>query len=202
MKKKYIIGIIITILIIILGFGLYFFFMKDDKPKDNKDAEKFASEYTQVTKDNVFVYRNAKEIIAILENGTGVVYLGFPECPWCQTYVKHLNDTAKNIGLEKIYYFNIAEDRKNNTEDYKKIVSIIKNQLQFDDEGKERIYVPHVSIVKEGKVVGYDYETSKDTKGFTDPNEYWSKDRLDALKLKLHNYMKEVVNKDCSPCEV
>ena len=202
MKKKYIIGLLVAILVIGLGIGLYFFLNKDNKTKDSGDAKKFASEYTKVGNDNVFVYRNAKEIIAILEKGTGVVYLGFPECPWCQIYVTHLNDAAKNLGIEKIYYFNIAEDRKNNTEDYQKIVSLIKNQLQFDDEGKERIYVPHVSIVKKGVAVGYDYETSLDTKGFSDPTLYWAEDRVSALKLKLHNYMKEVLNEDCKPCEV
>ena len=45
-------------------------------------------------------------IVKILEHGTGVVYLGFPECPWCQAYVPMLNEVADIEGLEKIYYFN------------------------------------------------------------------------------------------------
>ena len=201
MKKKYIISIIIAILIIGLGIGIYLC-LKDDDTKTNSDAIKFASEYTTVTKDNVFVYRNAKEIINILEHGTGVVYLGFPECPWCQTYVKYLNEVAINIGVEKIYYFNILEDRTNNTEDYKKIVSLLENQLQYDEEGNERIFVPHVTIVREGKLVGYDFETSKDTLGFTLPNDYWNEEKVTDLKEKLHSYMLEVIKDDCLSCDV
>ena len=45
------------------------------------DAAKFASEYTEVPKDNVFVYKNSDEIINIIKHGTGVVYIGFPSCP-------------------------------------------------------------------------------------------------------------------------
>ena len=65
------------------------------------DSKKFASEYTQVQEYNVFTYRSEDEIIKILEHGTGIVYLGFPECPWCQAYVKYLNETAKRCQYRK-----------------------------------------------------------------------------------------------------
>ena len=84
--------------------------------------EKFSAEYHEVAKNNVFVYRNIDEIINILEKGTGIVYLGFPECKWCQRYTKYLNEVAMDMGISKIYYYNIREDRKLNTENYQKIV--------------------------------------------------------------------------------
>ena len=65
------------------------------------DNIKFSKEYTSVNADNVFVYRNINEIINILDNGTGIVYLGFPECKWCQAYVPYLNEVAKENNLEK-----------------------------------------------------------------------------------------------------
>ena len=74
----------------------------------NIDGKKFAEEYTSVTKDNVFVYRSAEEIINILEHGTGVVYLGFPECPWCTAYVPYLNEVAKANDVDKVYYYKVC----------------------------------------------------------------------------------------------
>lgn len=65
------------------------------------DAVKFSEEYDTVSKDNVFVYRSLSEINKILENGSGIVYLGFPECPWCKRYVVYLNEVAKDEGAEK-----------------------------------------------------------------------------------------------------
>ena len=103
--------------------------------KEISDSERFAKEYTELTTDNYFVYRNSEEIIKILEHGTGVVYLGFPECPWCKAYVPMLNEVADIEGLEKIYYYNILEARKNNTEDYQKMVEILSDYLQYDSEG-------------------------------------------------------------------
>ena len=117
-KNVYIIFGIIAVLILIIS--LSFLFKKDKM----SDAERFAKEY-DFTVNNVFVYRNLDEINKILENGTGVVYLGFPECPWCRGYIPYLNEVAINEHLDKIYYFNILNDRKNNTSGYKKTALVL-----------------------------------------------------------------------------
>lgn len=192
-KKLFIIGAILVVLGLILS---YFFLIKKG---DNKESgrEKFKSEYTNVTSDNPFVYRNVDQIINILEKGTGVVYLGFPECPWCQAYVPYVEEVAKKVGIDKVYYFNIKEDRKNNTEEYQKIVKILDVYLSNDDEGNKRIYVPAIIVVQNGKIVEFDDETSKDTKGYKTPEEYWKNENLDALKTKLEKSFNEIKSTVC-----
>ena len=198
MKKKIIIFIGIVILLVGIICGVLFL------NKDTKltDAEKFSKEYTTVDENNVFVYRDIEEIINIMEHGTGIVYLGFPECPWCQTYVKYLNEVAKEVGIEKIYYFNILEDRQNNTDEYKRIIELLKENLQFEDEGKERIFVPNVSFHINGRLIGNDYETSKDTHDFDNPEDYWNEDEVKDLKTKLKQYMIQIKNANevCTDC--
>ena len=170
------------------------------KEEKETDAKKFAKEYTQITEDNYFVYRTSDEIIKILENGTGVVYLGFPECPWCQSYVKMLNEVADIEGLEKIYYLNILEDRKNNTENYQKIVEILKDHLQYDDEGNKKVFVPAVIVVSKGEIIGFNDETSYDTKGFENPEDYWTEDEVSDLKLNLTDMINQVLDNKCTDC--
>ena len=92
MKKK-IILVISIILIVLLVTTLII----TSNISSKTDAEEFSEEYKGVPVDNVFVYRNIDEIIKILEKGTGIVYLGFPECPWCQKYVVYLNEVAKTV---------------------------------------------------------------------------------------------------------
>ncbi len=163
------------------------------------DAAKFASEYTEVPKDNVFVYKNSDEIINIIKHGTGVVYIGFPSCPWCQRYAKYLNEVAKDKGIDTIYYYDIADDRKNNTAAYQEIVGLISGFLQYDDEGQPRIYVPDALFIENGNIVANDYESSKDTAGLSDPNEYWTNERVVALKNRLGGYMQAVL--DAGGCD-
>lgn len=202
MKKKYlIIGIVLLILI---GLGLFFLLNRGDEEEiiEKTDAGRFAEEYTMVNEDNVFMYRTIDEIIKIMKNGTGVVYLGFPECPWCQSYVTYLNDVAKEVGIKEIYYYNILEDRKNNTEEYQEIVKLLGDALEYDEEGNHRIYVPNVSFHVNGKLIGNDLETAYDTKGFDKPEDYWTDKEVSELKETLKNYMGSVKSalNTCTDC--
>ncbi len=200
-KGKIIFGIILIIILGLLIFGFVRYLDNKGEEIDTKtDAQKFVSEYTKVSIDNVFVYKNVDEIIKILEHGTGIVYLGFPECPWCQEYVYYLNEVAKENGVKKIYYFNILEDRNDNTENYLKIVDLLNNYLQYDEEGNKKIYVPAVIAIKDGKILGFDDETAWNTKGYETPEEYWKNEDLEGLKNKFIKMFKDIEQNVCTDC--
>lgn len=205
MKDKKIILASACALIALLIVGGFLLFNKPDKKEENKptptaDAIKFKEEYTKVNDDNVFVYRSIEDIIKILENGKGIVYLGFPECPWCQAYVPYLNDVAKEVGISKIYYYNILNDRKEETDNYKKILGLLGEYVEYDSEGNKRIYAPTVIFVDDGKIVGMDSETAKDTKGFKNPEDYWTEEEVKDLKDKLKSLAEQVKESTCSDC--
>lgn len=205
MKDKKIILTSTCALIALLIVGGFLVFNKPDKREEKKptptaDAIKFKGEYTKISDDNVFVYRDMEEIIKILENGRGIVYLGFPECPWCQAYVPYLNDVAKEVGISKIYYYNILNDRKEETDNYKKILELLGEYVEYNDEGNKRIYAPTVIFVDNGKIIGMDSETAKDTKGFEKPEDYWTDEEVKDLKTRLRNLAEQVKDSTCSDC--
>ena len=195
MKKywKLILGVLVLICLVI---GLVLIFTNSEKVED---SELFASEYTQVDEDNVFVYKSAKEIIQILENGTGVVYLGFPECKWCQAYVPYLDEVAKENNIDKIYYFNIREDREKNTADYKKIVELTNDFLLYNDEGEKRVFVPDVYVVLDGEILSHNNETSMITEDIL-PIDYWTDEKLDNLKKTLKEMFTPLSSRSCTTC--
>lgn len=191
-----------VILIVILGIGGYFVFKKTNNSEVNEDAKRFKEQYSEVADDNVFVYKNVDEIMEIMKHGTAVVYLGYPECPWCQAYVKYLNEVAKEVGLDKIYYCNTKEVKEQNMDKYQELIKILEKHLQYNNEGKKWIYVPNVSFHIEGNIIGNDYETSKDTHGLKDPKEYWTDEEVKDLKDTLKRYIKEVYDATqvCTDC--
>ena len=197
MKKKVIIIVITAILLIALAVSLFLILNKEE---DISDAAKFAEEYTNVEEDNVFLYRNADEIIRILENGTGVVYLGFPECKWCQKYVTYLNEAAKENDITRIYYFDILDDRSENTSEYQQIVSLLEEYLEYDEEGNKRVFVPAVIVVDKGEIVGFDDETSLDTHDLDDPEEYWTEEEVNDLMSRLATMFDYVNDGTCNEC--
>ena len=194
MKKKVIIIVITAILLIALAVSLFLILNKEE---DISDAAKFAEEYTNVEEDNVFLYRNADEIIRILENGTGVVYLGFPECKWCQKYVTYLNEAAKENDITRIYYFDILDARSKNTSEYQQIVSLLEEYLEYDEEGNKRVFV---IVVDKGEIVGFDDETSLDTHDLDDPEEYWTEEEVNDLMSRLATMFDYVNDGTCNEC--
>ncbi|MBR3257259.1 hypothetical protein IKG02_03155 [Candidatus Saccharibacteria bacterium] len=168
--------------------GLAFYIIKCNET----DASRFASEYSLVGEDNVYVYKTGKEAIDVIENGTGIVFLGFPSCPWCQNYAMLLNNLAKEYGIKTIYYHDTYDDWKNDTEEYKKLTSLLSERLQYDNVGNHHLYVPNVTFVVNGEIVGNDWETSKDHLDAETPEEYWTEERISAWKEKVSPYFEKV----------
>ena len=189
------------LIFVVGGVACYLLFVDDGVPnvdETTKDNYKFSVEYTKVPMDNVFIYKTEEEIINFLETGTGIVYLGFPECPWCQSYVVYLNEVAKDSGIEKIYYLNIKDMRSNNTPNYQKIVSLLSDILPNDENGNKKVYVPQVVFVKKGNVVAGDNETSMISDGT--PLEYWTSENIANLKQKLVGYINAAGLTYCTSC--
>lgn len=195
--------IIKDIFLIVAGIAMIVAFViignnTESEPKET-DASKFAKEYTEVGENNVFVYKTGKEIVEILENGTGIVYLGFPECQWCQAYIKMVDEVATDLEVKTIYYFNIKEDRANNTKVYQDIVKILDTNLEKNDEGNRRVYVPDITFVKNGEIIAHDNETSTISGDIT-PTDYWTDEKVMSLKNKLRENMALVVTESCESC--
>lgn len=141
------------------------------------DAANFRKDYPQVDTDNRYVYAKPAEILDIFEKGDGLVFLGFPECPWCQQLAPIVDEAAKAEGLDKIYYLNIREARESNDELYKALVDKLDDYLEKDENGEPRIYVPDVTAFRGGEVVGrFKQESPGDGEKAT-PANFWTEER-------------------------
>ena len=127
MNKKTI--AVVSVIIILCGAAAWLWYNRQHTAEQPKtpptnvpDAAKFKSEYTRVAADNRFVYASDKGILDIFDSGSGVVFLGFPQCPWCQHLSEHVDRAARAEGVDKIYYLNIRDARANNSDVYQKLV--------------------------------------------------------------------------------
>ena len=141
------------------------------------DAAHFKAAYSRVADDNRFVFASAGEVLEKFESGSGLIFLGFQQCPWCQQLVPIVDAAAKAEGLDKIYYLDIRHARETNDDTYKKLVEKLKPHLRTDQNGQPRVYVPDVTALKEGHVVGHFLqETIVDGEKVT-PDTYWTRER-------------------------
>lgn len=191
-KSAVIIVAIVAMFSVFIGYKYY----KDDNVVVNENARKFKNEYealnnkanetngkkypfVKVVNESVVKYSSYEEILEVLKTGTGVIYLGYPECPWCRNLVPIMLSAATEAELDTIYYLNIKEDRdllmldsnKNiivEKEGNKKYFQLVDALDEILDEyvltdnngntvhtGNKRIFVPLLVYVKDGKIIGH-----------------------------------------------
>lgn len=238
-KNKLTIIIISVVIFLALIFSTVLIFVNKNKEVkvENTDALKIKEEYESLnnkksdsgktypkvtlSENNKFKYKSAKEIVNTLKSGTGLIYLGFPKCPWCRNAINVLN----YVDVNEIMYLDMANQRdeysikdgalaktKDGTKEYYEMLEILDDILDtyevLDDDGnklsvnEKRIYVPLVIGVKDGKIVGY----HKDTVTLSDnqsPYDLLTKKQQSDLKkiyddiiIKVNNDFCDIENKD------
>lgn len=198
MSKNVIKIIIAVVLIVVIAVGVFFIIDKNKDKKQNEnvteDMKKFKEEYEALNgKDNgsgnvyqtltipeynLIKYSSAEEIVELMDGGTGIVYLGFPICPWCRNTIPELITAATDAGVDTIYYLDMLEVRsawelqdgeavevKAGQPGYYDLLrvfaSVIEPYVLTDDAGNKfetgelRIYVPLVIFIKDGEIIGY-----------------------------------------------
>lgn len=217
MKKKLYI-IIGIILIVLAGLAVWYFgFSNGEEVKINEDAVKFKEEYEalngkksasgkvyqtlDIKEDSKIKYSNMDEVIEILENGTGLIYFGYPNCPWCRGMLPTLLETVDCSCLDNLYYMDMTDVRdtyeikngkpnkvKDGAKGYDKLLELLDEHL---DEytlqngkktvkvGEKRMYVPFIVAVKDGEVLDtYSTVTLDEGQTSYDPLTKKQKDEL------------------------
>lgn len=203
------------------------------------DAEKFKKEYeeyngqsigetkfvypkVEVDKKNPVKYASYEDVLELLTDGTGVIYLGYPTCPWCRNVVPVLIEAANEIGIEDIYYINMKDERdeikvkedgsleitNEGTKGYKKLLTrldaILEEYTLQDMHGntvsanEKRIYVPLVIFVREGEIVSYHVDTvESQTNPFVLLNEDQKNELMDIYISAMHKVLNDVCDSSC-----
>ncbi len=177
---------------VLLTFFLFLTGCTVEKIEDDieTDGIKFSKEYPVVSEDNLYEYTNYQNVYDLIENGTGVVYLGFPECDSCDVVVDVLNEVAKEKEVEKIYYYDFKEIKENNTDEYKELVKLLSDYINQDDNGEKIITAPTVIFINEGTIVGVYTNTinSDEKKIITDEEKEKVKSNFSSM---IDNVLKE-----------
>lgn len=130
-------------------------------------------QYMYVPESNPFVYVELSDLVYLLKSeGTGIFYLGFPNCPWCRNFVPVMIDAARSFGVTEIGYRNILYDRnilelrdgeiytvRDGDPYYYRLLEILGDLAPIytglEDDSIRRVFVPAVLFVREGNVIHY-----------------------------------------------
>ena len=188
----------------------------------NEDGHKIKS--IKISENNPIKYSNYDEVLSVIKEGTGIIYLGYPDCPWCRTALPVLLEAANDYKIDTIYYINMKNERDDyevkdgkivykkdengndikGTKGYFKLLKVLDSELDDyiitdkDDKeykvGEKRIYVPFIIFVQDGKIVGTHTSTVDSQESGYDD---LTDEQFDELNGIYANYIKELVNNYC-----
>ncbi|HLV50136.1 MAG TPA: hypothetical protein VKY25_04325 [Erysipelothrix sp.] len=123
-----------------------------------------------IPEDHRFVMSDEESILDIFNGGNGVIYFGFPECPWCRSALMVMQEAAKDVSLGKIHYLNVLDIRnelsldddgnvvvdKQGSDFYNQVLEYLGEHAPLypglEETGERRILVPLVVSVVEGEI--------------------------------------------------
>src|SRR5690606_11431913 len=147
-------------------------------------------EYPNVPEQNRYIRQSYDQIMERFEKGTGIVFLGFKECPWCQRATPILNEVAEEEKVS-IYYLDIRKLNNDDPSSYQALVRFLSPYLEKDEGGSYRIRTPDISFVKEGEIMWrYKMDTIPDEE--RSPTKYWTEDRIEQAKTNFRDQMKKL----------
>ena len=185
-KLQMVIYLIIFAILIVafIYIGMY------DFNTELPDNERFASEFNLVGEDNVFEYINATNALMVANGTKGIVLFGTINSEWVNYYASIVNDVAKEVGIDKIYYYDFVKNREDNNGTYEAIVERLSNYVTYNDYGVAEIYAPSLLVVCNDEVLLFDTETSF-REGNVAPSEYWNSFNINSKKAELKEIFQE-----------
>ena len=165
----------------------------------------------EIPEENPFVYAEMEDIERLFTEGTGVLYLGFPECPWCRTLIPVLVEAVQENGFDgDIFYYNALPDRdvrsldengevvveQEGTETYYRLLELLGDHIGpyegLDDPSIKRIYFPTTVFVKDGEILYVHIDTvESQTDGYEPLDERQHAELLSILTEGLDSLRAE-----------
>lgn len=198
MNKKSLIILLAVIGVMLVGAGWYVLANQQNSSETEQseavatDAGRFKEQYPEVADDNRYVYATSEQVLEVFERGDGLIFLGFPECPWCQQLAPLVDEAAKAEDLEQIYYLDIRQARVDNDETYQQLIDNLEEYLPKDEEGNPRISVPDVTVVLQGKIAGRFQQEPVEAGERVTPQTYWTDERRMRAVDQLRQLIREM----------
>lgn len=184
--KKSTILIIFLIILLAISFGIILKLNNQLNEQKNKtivessgksDAQKFKEEYEKINgrktsdnetynelninENNPMVYISLEELVDIINTeNEAYIYISSSFCPYCRATVETLLNVAKDLKIDKIYYYD--DTKQSQSDQYDNMLEKLEEKgVNFiNKDGKRKWGVPLILKTKNGQVISETRGTS------------------------------------------
>lgn len=145
-----------------------------------------------------------EEVLGLFRNGTGILYFGFPECPWCRTLLPVLSEVLTEHPGIALFCYDLRPERdeyrldengelqqiREGTAFYSRLLDILDGWIGayqgLDDDSLKRIYMPTLVFLKDGVIQSVHINTVDGQESGYDP-------LTDEQRAELKSILEEAV---------
>lgn len=153
------------------------FIVLSEKYADNsKQRVSVISDYYENTKADCYEVISGNKMISLLKSGKNIIFIGSSVSDYSRKYMEELDTIFKNLKIDKVYYYDINNDKLQENSNYYDIKELLNGYLVETDTVSNNLLSPSLYIVNDGKVMYYNVETSA-MKNTDTVKSYWTPEK-------------------------
>jgi len=152
-----------------------------EKYADNKDDHVITiNDYYQNINNSKYEIIRGSKLISLLQEGKSIIFIGSSTSEAAIKYIEELDPIIRKTGVDKIYYYDINNDKAQKNSNYYEIRELLKGSLITTDGSENNLLAPSLYIVDNGKVKYYNIETVA-IKNTDKIEDYWTQEKESAF---------------------
>lgn len=153
------------------------FIVLSEKYADNSEQRiSVISDYYENTKANCYEVISGNKMISLLKSGKNIIFIGSSVSDYSIKYMEELDAIFKNLKIDKVYYYDINNDKSQENSNYYDIKELLNGYLVETDTVSNNLLSPSLYILNDGKVMYYNVETSA-MKNTDTVKSYWTPEK-------------------------
>ena len=152
---------------------------------ENKDTEvKYITDYYKDLKSEKYEVINGTQMINYVKRGKNIIIIGSETSEWSKKLMTIVDPIFDTFGIDKVYYYDINNDKAQKNSNYYKIKELLKGSLTTTDGSNSNLLAPSIYIVDNGKILYYNTDTVA-MKNTIEIDEYWNEENLIKFQIEF-----------------
>lgn len=161
-----------VIFIAMIGCFIYL----GDKYTTKETPKITITDYYKNVKNNKFKIVKGRELISLLKKGKHLIVIGNKDSDYSEKYMEEINAIVTELEIDKIYYYDLINDKVQGNSNYYEIVELLDGYLVTTDTSRKNLFAPSFYIVDNGKVKYYNVEAIA-MKNTDTVQTYWDQEK-------------------------
>lgn len=184
-KKEKTLSIIRKIIYLLMFALVIFGFVYLSNKYENKDTEvKYITDYYKDLKSEKYEVINGTQMINYVKRGKNIIIIGSETSEWSKKLMTIVDPIFDTFGIDKVYYYDINNDKAQKNSNYYKIKELLKGSLTTTDGSNSNLLAPSIYIVDNGKILYYNTDTVA-MKNTIEIDEYWNEENLINFQIEF-----------------